>query len=633
MSTKEATPGTAFLCQKCRTSFSDDTTVLPPSIDLEFFRSNHLPSDTEASQTRAYLDISTSKLAHLEENIRQVRDTLKALKQQKETLCGEIERQRCWISPIRRLPVEVLGEIFSRACLGDRPDEFSLVIKSVEREDTRLQCPFDCRDPDCIEEPIIVKHTIATTCRLSHVCYRWWKVIKASPPLWSSLSLDVFKLDKKHSKLVKLYLAHSAQHSLQLGLDFRNGIISIPDADLDGEDDVIRRLGQTGFDVFCDLIDEFYRCTELHDHIGLGYIVDCIDVEVHNCFPLLSFFSAVGLLPHAIFGGSEWFWNSIREAPNLTRLSVSDSIWGAMQESLPRVLHTLEILKPIDFWRVLGALSHIPELRSLCLRDFVPNYIPSSPSETLTLRFLDTVSIRTSQTLAALHHLFTPLILPVLTTLKLSVAKDDESSDGSASLEALHGLLERSSCVLQDLELHMPNSAISSNDIMSLLEARPSIIRLSLESKVTHSTTSFLPEVCARMTPNTSAQSPLMLPALRHLLIRQYFNRYSANEGVEYAEDFLGTVESRKDMYPIAEASLSISCTAMRREDILPVPPGLTQRVQGLRKAGIRCFVGLPIAEEATSEVDDLDDDSDDSDSESGSTTSESSGEEDGSLE
>ncbi|KAF8195629.1 hypothetical protein K438DRAFT_1826258, partial [Mycena galopus ATCC 62051] len=124
---------------------------------------NYVPSDSETLEIRALLVDPEAQLARIDAQIKEVENTLDQLKTQRASLRQPIDAHRALISPIRRIPQDVLIEIFL-SCL---PSEHNAII-------------------DPAEAPLV----------LGRICRYWKSIAYSTPMLWSSLHIP--SLDHLH---------------------------------------------------------------------------------------------------------------------------------------------------------------------------------------------------------------------------------------------------------------------------------------------------------------------------------------------------------------------------------------------------------------------------------------------------
>ncbi|KAK7058459.1 hypothetical protein VNI00_002093 [Paramarasmius palmivorus] len=608
--TERSAPAAAMLlrCKKCHAPFLDDTPQPHhPTVDIQALRSNLLPSREVISQMHNLVEAEMSDLNRLEETIRSVRDTLRELENRRDTLRQEIQRRKSWGTPIRRIPVEVLQEIFTHVCMGDARNQFSLDISS-HVEDGYCGCRDDCwHCEQCEADPVLSKTTIVTTVALSQVCFHWRSIIIASPSLWSSLRLDVSQMKRRHANLVKLYLRRSVQHPLKMSLRQETYISS--DRDLGSEDsieDVV--IGQVGSGVLRSVMKELYRCRELHYEPDR---YDLIGFVPEHCrpkgFPLLSSFSdRVYREPSHV---DRWFWDLVKVAPNLIDVSVDKF----RADSFPKNLRNLTIRKQ-DYTAFLEMLSRCPKLVSLNLHDFMPGWCPAAPPHTPHPIHTRKFTITTSKNLSNLDLLFSFVILSSLSSLEIFTGQEFSGNDGhttdvpnriyyggsASNFGALRALIQRSACSLEDLTLHV--ESYSSGAIISLLELMPSLARLNLEMWVPRERVeafedpepSVLVDLFTRM---SEPQSPL-LPCIRNLDIQESRKDtgYDTNKQFKIAASALDMAESRERRgEPIPNISLALDRPISGDHTMRHcLPNELEQRVKELAARGVKCRIALP---------------------------------------
>ncbi|KAE9395733.1 hypothetical protein BT96DRAFT_977877 [Gymnopus androsaceus JB14] len=93
-------------------------------------------------------------------------------------------------APIRRLPLDVLGEIFERVSCNNQCDNTIGARRA---------------------------HSLGTLA-LSQVCSRWYKIVASMPALWSSFEFHSTHLQKPHP-LIPLFLERSRLHNLSFSMN------------------------------------------------------------------------------------------------------------------------------------------------------------------------------------------------------------------------------------------------------------------------------------------------------------------------------------------------------------------------------------------------------------------------------
>ncbi|TFK42086.1 hypothetical protein BDQ12DRAFT_352931 [Crucibulum laeve] len=123
---------------------------------------NYVPSDGETSQIKQLLIKPQIELLALDEEIQRVQGLLNDLLLNRDTLQETLKAHEALISIPRRLPQDILQEIFLR-CL---PTDTNAVM-------------------NCKEAPLL----------LGRICSNWRTIVYATPQLWSSIHICMFDSD------------------------------------------------------------------------------------------------------------------------------------------------------------------------------------------------------------------------------------------------------------------------------------------------------------------------------------------------------------------------------------------------------------------------------------------------------
>ncbi|KAJ7457441.1 hypothetical protein FB451DRAFT_1274899 [Mycena latifolia] len=157
---------------------------------------NYVPSDFELDQLRALLAEPMDELARIDAQIDEMKIAIRQLKTMRASLNAEIEAHRALISPMRRVPQDILLEIFF-ACL---PTTHNALI-------------------DPLEAPML----------FGRICASWRSVAYSTPNLWSSLHIPALPssnwlstvpadLEDELAKVVETWLDRSATCPLSVSL-------------------------------------------------------------------------------------------------------------------------------------------------------------------------------------------------------------------------------------------------------------------------------------------------------------------------------------------------------------------------------------------------------------------------------
>ncbi|KIK69479.1 hypothetical protein GYMLUDRAFT_152207, partial [Collybiopsis luxurians FD-317 M1] len=141
------------LCNQCGANFA--YRPLQSDFSIEHLRSLFAPGKIETSSILSIVAEAERDLLAYDKEIQRLEDTTRQLTSLRARLTRFRDEHRSLLSPIRKLPAEVLGEIFSFACL-----ESGYALKL-----TRF-------------------FTKAVTMSLSQVCSAWRSIAVSSPRLW-----------------------------------------------------------------------------------------------------------------------------------------------------------------------------------------------------------------------------------------------------------------------------------------------------------------------------------------------------------------------------------------------------------------------------------------------------------------
>ncbi|KAJ6508390.1 hypothetical protein C8R45DRAFT_1208076 [Mycena sanguinolenta] len=151
---------------------------------------NYVPSDSEILEIRTLLVGPKEKLAEIDAQIEALEITLAQLKEQRAALKGPIDAHNALISLMRRIPQDVLLEIF----LWCLPTNHNAVI-------------------DCAEAPLL----------LGRISRHWRQIAYSTPRLWSSIhipaldySLTPPSILSRLEKIVETWLERSATCPLSI---------------------------------------------------------------------------------------------------------------------------------------------------------------------------------------------------------------------------------------------------------------------------------------------------------------------------------------------------------------------------------------------------------------------------------
>ncbi|KAF5339255.1 hypothetical protein D9758_013325 [Tetrapyrgos nigripes] len=180
---------TTLLCNHCHSELKvdDEPATL---VTNENFRNMYIPSDTETSQIQSLIEGAERDLRRYDEEIERLSKTLAALKTHRDDLQIRRDRYHAFSASLRRLPMEILGEIFSWCCTPGLLVDMTLYS--------------------------------APTLAIAQTCSFWREITLKMPGLWSDLKLRVWCGEESAAAVMRLlgiYLLNSGSALLTLDVN------------------------------------------------------------------------------------------------------------------------------------------------------------------------------------------------------------------------------------------------------------------------------------------------------------------------------------------------------------------------------------------------------------------------------
>ncbi|KAJ8080304.1 hypothetical protein AAF712_003740 [Marasmius tenuissimus] len=154
----------------------------------------HTITSTERSAITQYILDAENDIKDYQAEINRLKTTIWTLENKKDALQKSMKRFRFLLSPVYKLPPEILITIFNFCC-----------------EMNDLQVKGD---------------SLPMALTLSRVCGRWRDILLSTPRLWRSLSIYFYgwaSHQQKLSGLVRMFMTRSEKLGLRIELDFTNG--------------------------------------------------------------------------------------------------------------------------------------------------------------------------------------------------------------------------------------------------------------------------------------------------------------------------------------------------------------------------------------------------------------------------
>ncbi|KAE9395552.1 hypothetical protein BT96DRAFT_1021895 [Gymnopus androsaceus JB14] len=178
------------LCAKCGDSFQFDLQELKYEETIRRVRSGYSPDGSERAVYSKQLDDAQRDMDRCQSELHRLQSLSRELVAQQDLLRVYMAGIRSIISPIHKLPLELLGEIFEYICCGDIG--INCIISKAEK---RLP-----------------------TLAVSGVCVRWYNVVTSMPMLWSSFGSKAMDNPSTPS-LFKVFLERSRLHPIDFKID------------------------------------------------------------------------------------------------------------------------------------------------------------------------------------------------------------------------------------------------------------------------------------------------------------------------------------------------------------------------------------------------------------------------------
>ncbi|KAK7026125.1 hypothetical protein VNI00_015700 [Paramarasmius palmivorus] len=563
------------ICERCNHKFVPNSkTQNHPAIPAEQIRYNRVPLEKDIPQNRIFLQEEEEELKRYEDEAVRLRSALEQLEVQRKTLEKKVEERRSWLSPIRRLPREILEEIFTFVSLhkyGHALQAFPVVRGSgVGLPDRTLRIHAPALD-------------------LSHVSHYWRWITNDFPRLWSSISVDVFELDEDIRPLVNHYLRKSKDYPLDI-------VISDSETPNRRGRCIQDHLGRHGLDITKMILWEHPRIERLQLEFDEDILsVACIQ---HISFPALDYFCN-GMRVLQARAETKWFWDAIHDAPNL--------LSAATDYPLPRCMLPYERLRHLSITsnceteQLLHILRICASLRSLECHELEPALMPWDETELVcagvTPSHLHHLSIAPTCGPRDLNFLFEHLTAPSLASFEILDNYSEDLAtehDEPWSLRPFIDFLRRSRCKLVDLLLEVPSSSILDTEFLEVLEVCPTLSAIEVNVLgAKKGSDTLIYKVLQGLRPRENSQT-MLVPVVEDFIMTEVDSSIDS----ETASNILDIIELR-------------NAVGLRREDVWNVQlefsnlaicetgekRALEERMQRLSEDGVDCSIRWTLAE------------------------------------
>ncbi|KAF8522964.1 hypothetical protein BU17DRAFT_64163 [Hysterangium stoloniferum] len=166
-----------------------------PFDDIKLLSTDYAPMSSEAAEIRSLATIRHSELSSLNDAIRALESQLLAFKAKRVEVETSLTVANALLAPIRRIPIEILQEIFVQAIPAFR--------ENIDpSSDDSLPWDFDEHHPQKVRASIVL------------VCRRWKVVAENTPRVWTTIALD-YRLPSD-MRIVERWFAQTRQRPLDV---------------------------------------------------------------------------------------------------------------------------------------------------------------------------------------------------------------------------------------------------------------------------------------------------------------------------------------------------------------------------------------------------------------------------------
>ncbi|KAK7051347.1 hypothetical protein VNI00_004847 [Paramarasmius palmivorus] len=413
---------------------------------IDAFRSHRIPTEDEILEMAALIADEEAEIMHLDVLSTRLQRGACELEKERAELQQRVAMRRSFISAIRRLPVELLANIFATSCRS--PSEpYSLL---VAHNNPKIHAP-----------PLI----------LSHVSCRWRQIAQNMPGLWNTISIDVSQPRKDLVPLLDLYMNNTRSHPLTIRVTERQHASADlhPTSNNDGSEQLVVQHNIIMTAVLRTLMEHATQFTELELDIDPGRLGTFIaDVSFPSLHHFRNFTKQVSFTP-----STRWLWDAIHAAPRLTDVISSDLVELGMMPYHQLVSLELRQTDP-GYYTISDVLPFLTKIETLTLHNFDERKTASE--SVVRLPSLRHLIISFVKNFAGLDVLFESITAENLSSLELTCnAEFHHGIQAEWPLPSLVAMLHRSGYPLRKLSLHLPHVHIRRPEtwITDTLQAMP----------------------------------------------------------------------------------------------------------------------------------------------------------------
>ena len=489
---------------------------------------NYIPTNSETRQILNLLSQPLSELSRLDTEIDRLQAIIDDLYEQRDKVKKFVDAHRALLSPARRLPPEIVGEIFVR-------------------------CLPTTHNP--------AKSTTEAPLLLGRICSVWRNISLFTPRLWSSMHLvvpthyDSAKINpiiQLRCEALKEWLGRSGTLPLSISLTIPNNGYS---ADI------------SATPLFESLIQFSHRWNIIDLRVPYG-LLEPLNVLTKDDVPCLEAIKIDDIFNWD--GGTlpQWHFSIFGTAPRLHRVSFVHFQGDPHNLPLPWArltelsIETDQNPSSLNSCEALATLKQCPNLQSctLDIRPSIPRNITATP-ELVKLLALHTFRLRVypenlDDLTAVFDHLFTPSLIGLAVTVFINY----DFISSPAQHVPFRSLLTRSSCPLESLTLSQ--NPISPEALIECLHLVPALTTLFVTDCISmwppphNGVPETLPpilnnELLRVLTPTNPESSDCLVPHLKSVKLSQC---------TAIADEVLIDFIQSRWQRPLADIEAGISC-------------------------------------------------------------------------
>lgn len=478
-------------------------------------RTAYVPSPSGRQSIDSATADAALQLQRIDAEVNCVSAVLNELSQAQKRLCTFISHGRGLLSPIRKLPIELLGLVFTE-CINQETN----VISNIH-------------DTSCVLPAL----------DLSQVNHHWRSVARRMPSIWSKFDLVIGRQDAVYDLLPPRQLEPLLDTYLQLSspfpLDLHIGTGTRHDSDIQG--DTERGISEESLALLASSAAESHRWQTLS-----------IDHNLSSQFP-----GVKGNLPMLeevvhLDSGRNGPWPVTVPAwfacmPSLRKMTLRGLTYDNDQNRTPRHLDIPKVQEIQLGYADVASFLDIATMDIPLHVVTIGNLRPSSSNlVSRTFKDLRTLRLRASFS-PALTTLFTYATMPALKTLEL------EADNESWSYTTFTSFISRSSCSLHSLSLQ--GITMSEAEMILLLPLFPLLVSLTLKDTLA---TSIIGSKLVRAIKKPglphSGSFFRFLPDLRVLELETFL------DSRDFEEKLISMLKERTNMCLLKDISIAFKC-------------------------------------------------------------------------